>query len=93
MKTVGIREAKASLGAYIARAQRESVLIMKHGKPAALVIGVQGQDLEDVLLNHDPSFWKLIHERRQQPATISLAEARRRLGVLKEKSPRHRGRR
>ena len=92
MKTVGIREAKASLGAYVARAQHESVLIMKHGKPAALVIGVEGQDLEDVLLTHDPSFWKLIHERRRQPATISLAQARRRLGVSKKKS-RRRGRR
>src|ERR1700694_1480454 len=58
MKTVGIREAKASLSAYVARAQHERVLIMKHGKPAALVIGVEGQDLEDVLLAHDPTFWK-----------------------------------
>ena len=93
MKTVGIREAKASLSAYVARAQRERVLIMKHGKPAALVIGVEGQDLEDVLLAHDPGFWKLIHERRQQPATISLDQARRRLGVWKKKSRGRRGRR
>jgi prevent-host-death family protein len=46
MKTVGIREAKASLSAYTARAQRERVLIMKHGKPAALVIGVGRDALE-----------------------------------------------
>jgi len=93
MKTIGIREAKASLSTYVARAQHESVLIMKHGKPAALVIGVEGQDLEEVLLAHDPRFWKLIHERRQQSATISFAQARRRLGVSKKKSPSHRGRR
>ena len=72
------------LSADIARAQRERVIIMKHGRPAAVVIGVEGQDLEDVLAAHDPELWKLIHERRQQP-TASLAEAERRLGVTTRK--------
>jgi prevent-host-death family protein len=90
MKTVGIREAKASLSKYVARAQHERVLIMKHGKPAALVIGIEGQDLEDVLRAHDRSFWKLIHQRRREGATISLDQARRRLGISKKKSRRRR---
>jgi len=54
MKTVALREAKQSLSGFVAHAQRERVLITKHGKPAALVIGVEGQDLEDVLLAQDP---------------------------------------
>jgi len=80
MKTVALREAKQSLSGFVAHAQRERVLITKHGKPAALVIGVEGQDIEDVLLSQDPEFWKLVEARRQQP-TLSIADVRARLGV------------
>jgi len=43
------------------------------------MIGVQGQDLEEVLLIQNPRFWELIESRRKQP-TLSLAEVRKRLG-------------
>jgi prevent-host-death family protein len=68
MKTVGIREAKALLSAYVARSQKERVLIMKHGKPMALLTGVEGKDLEDVVQQSDPAFWAFIQERRRQPS-------------------------
>ena len=80
MKTVALREAKQSLSGFVAHAQRERVLITKHGKPAALVIGVEGRDIEDVLLSQDPDFWKVVEARRRQP-TLSLAEVRARLGI------------
>lgn len=91
MKTVALREAKQSLSGYVAHAQRERVLITKHGKPAALVIGVEGQDIEDVLLRQDPAFWKLVEERRRQ-RTVPLAHVRRSLGLpaLKRKPGRAR---
>ena len=54
MKVVAVREAKASLSEYIAKAQQDRVLITKHGKPAALVIGVEGEDLEDLLAMANP---------------------------------------
>ena len=80
MKTVALREAKQSLSGFVAHAQRERVLITKHGKPAALVIGVEGQDIEDVLLSQDPDFWKLVEARRRQP-TLSIAEVRAKIGA------------
>ena len=80
MKTVALREAKQSLSGYVAHAQRERVLITKHGRPAALVIGVEGQDIETVLLSQDPSFWKLIEERRKQ-RSVTLSQARALLGL------------
>jgi prevent-host-death family protein len=80
MKTVALREAKQSLSGYIKHAQRERVLIIKHGKPAALVIGVEGQEIEDVLLRQDPGFWKLVEERRRQ-RTVPLAYVRKSLGL------------
>jgi prevent-host-death family protein len=89
MKTVPLREAKQSLSGFVAHAQRERVLITKHGKPAALVIGVEGQDIEDVLLSQDPEFWKLVEARRQQP-TLSLADVRARLRVAPKPARRPR---
>jgi prevent-host-death family protein len=91
MKTVALREAKQSLSGFVAHAQRERVLITKHGKPAALVIGVEGQDIEDVLLSQDPEFWKLVEARRQQP-TLSIADVRARLGVAPKSARRPRQR-
>jgi prevent-host-death family protein len=83
MKVVAVREAKQRLSGYIDRAQREQVLITKHGKPAALVIGVQGHDLEQVLLMRNPRFWALIEERRKQP-TVSLSDVRKRFGLKRK---------
>jgi prevent-host-death family protein len=80
MKTVALREAKQSLSGFVAHSQHERVLITKHGKPAALVIGVEGQELEDVLLSQDPEFWKLIEARRKQP-TLSIKDVRATLGL------------
>jgi antitoxin (DNA-binding transcriptional repressor) of toxin-antitoxin stability system len=54
------------------------VIITRHGKPAAVLVGVESDEWEDVLLQTDPTFWKLIRARRQQP-TMSLAQLKQRL--------------
>jgi antitoxin Phd len=42
MRTVGIREAKASLSAVVEAAERgEATTITKHGRPAAVVVPVE----------------------------------------------------
>jgi prevent-host-death family protein len=79
MKVVALREAKQRLSSFVVRAQRERVLITKQGRPAALMIGVEGHDLEDLLLMQNPRFWKMIEARRAEP-TLSLDDVRRRLG-------------
>ena len=80
MKVVALREAKQQLSGYVVRAQRERVLITKQGRPAALMIGVEGHDLEDVLLMQNPRFWRMIEARRTEP-TLGVDEVRRQLGV------------
>jgi prevent-host-death family protein len=80
MKVVALREAKQQLSGCVVRAQRERVLITKQGRPAALMIGVEGHDLEDVLLMQNPRFWKMIEARRAEP-TLGLDEVRRQLGM------------
>ena len=80
MKVVALREAKQQLSGCVVRAQRERVLITKQGRPAALMIGVEGRDLEDVLIMQNPRFWKMIEGRRTAP-TLGIDEVRRQLGV------------
>jgi len=53
-------------------------VITRRGRPAAVLVGVEGKDWEDVVLQTSPAFWKLIEERRKQ-AAISFKELRARL--------------
>ena len=90
MKVVAVREAKASLSEYIDKAQDDRVLITRHGKPAALVIGVEGEDLEDLLTMGNSRFWEMVEERRRKSPSLTLAEVLARYGAPK---PRRRQKR
>ena len=54
---------KNSLDSCVIEAQRERVIVIREGKPVALVIGIDEELLE---LGRDHSFWKLIEQRRTQ---------------------------
>jgi prevent-host-death family protein len=71
MKIVKIRDLQKKLKEYIDNAQEDRVVVTRRGKPAAVIVGVEGQDWEKVVLETSASFWKLIEKRRAQP-TISL---------------------
>ena len=81
MKLIGLKAAKTNLSALVEGAQHQRVLITRRGRPAALVIGVEGQDLEQVLLAGDVEFWKTIQERRRLGATLTSDEVRRSFGI------------
>lgn len=91
MRVVAIREAKQQLSDCVDEAQRQRVLITRHGKPAAVVIGVEGRDLEQVLLMQDPRFWELIQARRAQP-TLSIDQVRQRFGLTRRRGTSRRTR-
>lgn len=78
MKTVTVRDLQKKVKTCIDEAQEDRVVITRRGKPAAVLIGVEGKDWETVLLETDPTFWRLVQERRKQP-TISLQELKARL--------------
>jgi hypothetical protein len=44
----------------------------------AVMVGVEGKDWEDVVLQTSSTFWKFIEERRKEP-TMSMKELRTRL--------------
>ena len=78
MKTVPVRDLQKKLKQCIDEAQEDRVVITRRGKPAALLLGVEGKDWETVILETDPIFWKLIQERRKEP-TIPIKELKARL--------------
>lgn len=88
MKVVPLGQAKNELSAYVEEAQHDRVLVTRHGKPAALIIGVVGEDFEDLMTRSDPEFWQMIETRRAGSKTISSDEMRRRLGVAKRGRPK-----
>ena len=71
MKSIGLKEAKAHLSRFVERAQHERILITRRGRPAAIVIGVEGHDIERIVLGSDAEFWNMIEERRKQRATLT----------------------
>jgi antitoxin (DNA-binding transcriptional repressor) of toxin-antitoxin stability system len=65
----------------VEEAQHDRVLVTRHGRPAALIIGVAGESIEDLMTRSAPEFWKMIEARRTAAKAISAHEMRRRLGV------------
>ncbi len=87
MKTVGLRDVRDALSEYVDASQRDSVLIMRHGKPVAVIVGVEGEDMEEVLVQFSPVAKRLLEERRAQPKT-SLADFKRELQSEKKTARR-----
>jgi prevent-host-death family protein len=47
-RTMPLREAKARLSEAIDSSQGSYVLVTRHGRPAAILVGVEGSDLTEV---------------------------------------------
>ena len=80
MKTVSVRELQRTVKERVDQSQKERVIVTRRGHPAAVLIGVEGMDWEQVLLQTDDSFWRLIQRRRKERAS-PLASVRKRLGI------------
>ncbi len=80
MKTISVRDLQRKVRKSVDASQKERVVVTRHGQPAAILVGVQGQDWEDLVLQTSPAFWTMIERRRTQK-TVPLAEIRKRLGT------------
>lgn len=81
MRLVGVREAQAQLSSLVSRSQKERIILTRHGRPVAVLSGVQGMDLEDILLGQDRGFARTIAARRRSSTRLmSLEEVKARLG-------------
>jgi len=57
MKKVALSEAKDHLSEYLDLAEKEEVIITRHGKPAGVLIGFASEDdWFDYRLEHNPRF-------------------------------------
>jgi prevent-host-death family protein len=83
MKTVNARELQKKIKECVDISQEDHVVITRRGKPAAVMVGVEGKEWEDVVLQTSSIFWKLIEERRKE-STMSMKELRTRLKKRKK---------
>jgi prevent-host-death family protein len=69
MKTHTMSEAKNGICSIIKEAETAQVLITRHGKPAAIIIGFHDEDeWFDYRLEHDERFLRHIARARQEIA-------------------------
>ena len=87
MKTVTVRDLQKKVRDCVDASQEDRVVVTRHGKPAAVLVGVEGEDWETVTLQTSASFWKLVERRRKEPS-ISLDEMRERLQQPRSKTLR-----
>lgn len=66
MRTIALSEIKDQLSKYLRLAEKEEIVIMRHGKPAGVLIGFQTEDdWFDYRLENDPRFLQRIASARQ----------------------------
>jgi len=92
MKRVPLSEVKDDLSRYVQLAAHEEIVVTRHGRPAAVLIGFQDEeDWFDYQLEHDPRFIARMEAARRSLAEgcgIPIEEVRARLGIAVE--PRRR---
>lgn len=66
MKLIALSEIKDQLPKYLRLAEKEEIVIMRHGKPAGVLVGFKTEeDWFDYRLEHDPRFLDRIAAARQ----------------------------
>jgi len=66
MKKAALSEVKGDLSKYLHTAERENVIITRHGKPAGILIGFASEDdWFDYRLENDPRFLRRINKARE----------------------------
>lgn len=91
MKIAPLAEVKDRFSAYIDESRESPVVVTRNGRPVAMLIAIKDEDdLDSLLLVHNPRFLQLLEEARQRVRVtggVPLAEFRRRL----ESSPETEG--
>jgi prevent-host-death family protein len=66
MKEVALSEVKDDLSKFLRLAEKQEIVITRHGKPAGVLIGFRSEDdWFDYRLEHDPRFLKRIEAARR----------------------------
>jgi prevent-host-death family protein len=66
VKQVPLSEVKDDLSRYLREAERQEIVITRHGKPAGVLIGFESEDeWLDYRLENDPRFLQRIEQARE----------------------------
>ena len=66
MKKVALSTVKDDLSRYLRLAEKEQIVITRHGKPAGVLIGFESEDAWfDFKLENDPRFLQRVASARQ----------------------------
>ena len=67
MKTAALHKVKDELSRYLRQAEREEIVITRHGKAAGVLIGFASEDdWFDYRLENDPRFLRRVERARAQ---------------------------
>lgn len=70
MRSIALSEIKDQLSKYLRLAEKEEIVIMRHGKPAGVLVGFQTEDdWFDYRLENDSRFLQRIASARQSLRT------------------------
>lgn len=83
MKIAPLAEVKDRFSAYIDESRDSPIVVTRNGRPVAMIIAIEEEDdLDSLLLVHNPRFLQLLEEARQRVRVtggIPLSDLRRRL--------------
>jgi prevent-host-death family protein len=66
MKEVSLSEVKDDLSRFLREAEKQEIVITRHGKPAGVLIGFESEDdWFDYKLENDPRFLERIEQARK----------------------------
>lgn len=66
MRTIALSEIKDQLSKFLRLAEKEEIVILRHGKPAGVLVGFKTEDdWLDYRLENDPRFLRRIASARQ----------------------------
>jgi prevent-host-death family protein len=66
VKHVPLSAVKDDLSRYLRQAEKQEIVITRHGKPAGVLIGFRSEDeWFDYRLEHDPRFLRRVESARQ----------------------------
>src|SRR5436190_17269248 len=88
MKRVPLSEVKDDLSRYVQLATHEEIVVTRHGRPAAVLIGFEDEDdWFDYQLEHDPRFIARMEAARRSLDSgrgIPIEQVREQLGLAAE---------
>lgn len=85
MRKIALSEAKDQLSKYLRDAEKEEIVILRHGKPAGVLIGFGSEDdWFDYRLENDPRFLARVDQARRSLQDVGGV----RLEDLDRKEPR-----